>query len=418
MSNEPSISNQVSRKWNVEFLKEMSLLTDPYAEEIVRDIVEKENYMAIRGLFLSLQENDSTANSPFVNDSLNEYFNKEMALPEWADHKKIELAQHAFAKYGPEISLLLNYKALPLCYACKNGAKVLYTSGRMVEQGGNTDKLFRRLMETAQMVMNVMSPGGLDPKGDGVITVKKVRLYHAAIRYFLLHKEMFPTQEAWDVDKYGYPINQEEMAGTLMAFSALVIKGLDQIGLHLSKEEKDAYIHCWNIVGHFIGLDPRLYPQNYEEGWELGVEIIRRNYDNSMEGKVLTQSLIDCSKNFIPGKFFDGLPEYFISYFIHDVEQEINVDISKELGIDDKNSLKDKIIARIILHIIDFIGEKEEHNKLVAKIFEKFNIKMLEAMINHYLKTSDKEFFVPQALKTQWNLNPLTKKNAGNYLDK
>src|SRR5436190_19317604 len=103
--------------------------------------------------------------------------------------------------------------------------------------GDDTTKMMRRLLETSQMVINVMSEGGLDLNGAGIITVKKVRLYHAAIRYFLLNSGR--DSAAWDSEVYGKPINQEEMAGTLMAFSALVINGLTQVGVELTKEQKE-----------------------------------------------------------------------------------------------------------------------------------------------------------------------------------
>lgn len=51
-----------------------------------------------------------------------------------------------FADHAPAISMLLNFKALPLCYSCINGAKVLYSTGRMSKHNGNTNELARRLM--------------------------------------------------------------------------------------------------------------------------------------------------------------------------------------------------------------------------------------------------------------------------------
>ena len=67
-------------------------------------------------------------------------------------------------------------KSLPEAYVCANGAKVLYTTGRMTEQSGNLNVFTRRLMETAQFVINVCSPGGLSDTGSGIITAQKVRL--------------------------------------------------------------------------------------------------------------------------------------------------------------------------------------------------------------------------------------------------
>ncbi|MBK8044673.1 MAG: DUF2236 domain-containing protein [Haliscomenobacter sp.] len=81
-------------------------------------------------------------------------------------------------------------------------------------------------METAQFVIDVLSPGGLSPAGKGVRSAQKVRLIHASIRHFL-------KQRGWDTEDLGEPLNQEDKAGTLMAFSALLLDGFKmmQIGL-------------------------------------------------------------------------------------------------------------------------------------------------------------------------------------------
>lgn len=392
-----------NEKWNDSFLKSMSLQSDPHAEEIIKAIVADNDFTTLRKLFTDLDYNNEKV---FVNDLPKEvvtYFNNETNLPAWADPNKIKLAQNVFKLYGPEISLLLNFKALPLCYACRNGAKVLSMTGRLNQQGQNTQKLMRRLLETAQMVMNVMSPDGLSPSGRGIITVKKVRLYHAAIRYFLMHEKYNPL--GWDIDYYGYPINQEEMAGTLMAFSALIINGLEQLDVELTQEEKDAYIHCWNIVGHFIGLSPELYPANYQEGWNLGIAIINRNKEESEDGKFLTKSLIDFSDDFFNDALFKQIPEYLIGYFVKDVSDKIDTDIVKLLGVDDTLSWLTRLEGRMLIELLEFGHEVEEHSELVRKLVGRFGLKYLEGMIKSYLKTNDVDFYIPDSLRASWRMN-------------
>ena len=53
-------------------------------------------------------------------------------------------SQKVFAKHGPQISLSLLCKSLPEAYACANGAKVLYATGRMTERNGSLDVFTRR----------------------------------------------------------------------------------------------------------------------------------------------------------------------------------------------------------------------------------------------------------------------------------
>ena len=392
-------SSSLKEKWNNSFLQEMSLKTDPYAESLIKEIIKGKGFHELRQLFKSLNDNDDKANTNSeLPQVIKDYFNENTALPKWADQNKIAIAEQLFLKHGPEISLLLNFKALPLCYTSKGGAKILALSGRMTEQGNNTEKLSRRLMETAQMVINVMSPDGFDPEGKGIITIKKVRLYHAAIRTYITNPQANP--EGWDMEEFGAPINQEEMAGTQMAFSALTIKGLEQLGIELSIEEKDAYIHCWNIVGHFLGIDPQLYPKNYEEGWELGLAILKRNCESSPDGKLLTESLIEFSKNFIPGKIFDGLPLHFIDFFIEDVGKALDQNLNTVLGISDKKNWG----LKLMIYLIDLFNSITGLNKWLDAMFPRLNLRILQGMIDYSLKTNNTAFYIPPSLKANWNL--------------
>lgn len=389
-------------KWDNEFLVSMSLKTDPLGEAVIAQVIADNDFTALRNLFTQLDYNGELSVDNNLPTAVIDYFNAELTLPHWADPKKITIAQSVFATYCPEISLLLNFKALPLCYACKNGAKVLAATSRLSESGQDTSKLMRRLLETAQMVINVMSPGGLSPQGKGIVTVKKVRLYHAAIRYFLLNKKYNPG--GWDVEMYGQPINQEEMAGTLMSFSALTLNGLDQLGVELTDDEKDAYMHCWSIVGHFIGLSPDLYPADYKDGWELGVAIIKRNQHESADGIFLTQSLLNFSKQFFISSFFRQMPEYLINYFVKDVSDKIGVDILKVLGVNKKVPLRIKIFGWLFLKLMKIGHEFEERSALIRKLMHRYSLKYMQALIHNYLKNYNVEFHIPDSLNTSWKI--------------
>ena len=390
-------------KYTPDFLKQMSLQTDPECEAIIGNIAAQKDFTALRDLFKQLDSNNDIASGSALPESVIKYFNSNNQLPVWADQKKIKIAQQVFAQYGPEIALILNYKALPLCYSCRNGAKVLATTGRLSSQGNDTSKLMRRLLETSQMVINVLAEGGLAPNGEGIITVKKVRLYHAAIRFFLLHPHK--NVEPWNKAYYGMPINQEEMAGTLMAFSALVINGLTQIGVDLTTAQKDAYMHTWNIVGHFIGLDPKLYPASFAEGWELGIAIIKRNNEESADGKFLVDSLIKNSQvYFFKGPVLNPIPEYLIGFFIEDVSKAINVDMAKIIGLDTHLNFFEKLERKLFLGAMELVGDIEDHMTIVKQILAKSSSKHLQELVDQYLNVNKVAFYIPDSLKAGWNM--------------
>lgn len=396
------MGNVTSSKWNNEFLKSMSMKTDPIGESVIRELIANNDFVALRNLFTQLDYNNETSSDSALPKAVIDYFNAELTLPLWANYEKIRIAQNVFATYCAEISLLLNFKSLPLCYSCKNGAKVLAATGRLTQSGKDTSKLVRRLLETAQMVINVMSPGGLSPQGKGIITVKKVRLYHATIRYFVLSEKYNPA--GWDVEEYGHPINQEEMAGTLMSFSALILDGLEQLGVKLSDIEKDSYMHCWNIVGHFIGLDPQLYPANYQEGWDLGIAIIQRNQNESEDGKFLTDSLLDFSSEFFRSTIFQKMPVYLMNYFVKDVSARIHIDILKLLGVNKNVPLRVKIMGWIFIRFMKIGHAFEKHSVIAKRLAHRYLLKYMQGLIDTYLKNNNVEFYIPDTLKANLKL--------------
>ena len=88
----------------------------------------------------------------------------------------------------------------------------------------------RRIVETSQMIIDVMQEGGLEPGGYGVRTAQKVRLMHAGVRHLLLQRDWNP---AW-----GVPINQEDLAGTLASFSAMVLDGLMKLQTKIQNQKQ------------------------------------------------------------------------------------------------------------------------------------------------------------------------------------
>src|SRR5262249_1816707 len=128
----------------------------------------------------------------------------------------------------------------------------------------------RRLFRTMQMVVDVMEPGGLGPQGYGIRTVQKVRLIHAAIRYHLLHAK-------WD-GSLGIPINQEDLAGTLLTFSFFPMEGLRKLGANISADAAQAYFETWCAVGRLLGVTPEMIPNDLEAAAELRDLICRRQF--------------------------------------------------------------------------------------------------------------------------------------------
>ena len=182
-----------------------------------------------------------------------------MAEPVEGIEVKIGKGQALFQELGPEVLLILGCYSLPAAYAATKGARVLAQTGFLTE---DTD---RRLGETSQMVVDVMTAGGLEPGGTGIWAARKVRLMHAAIRHLILGR----IDVSWDTEHDGVPVNQEDMAATLMTFSYLVVTGLRRLGFWVSREEAEEYLAAWKVVGGLMGVLPELIPADFDEAARL-----------------------------------------------------------------------------------------------------------------------------------------------------
>jgi hypothetical protein len=197
--------------------------------------------------------------------------------------------QALFRLFGPECLLILGCYSLPAAYAAARGVQVIHRARRLEDDG------IRRLTETAQMVINLMLPGGLEPGGIGARSARKVRLMHALVRQHV--RSM--SEPAWS-PALGEPINQEDLAGTLLTFSLLVIDGLKKIGAVVSPSAERGYYALWSHVGAILGIEPRLRPTNGEEAVALAGLIGARQFAPSPEGQHLARELIKVNDALFP----------------------------------------------------------------------------------------------------------------------
>ncbi|WP_109831456.1 oxygenase MpaB family protein [Reichenbachiella versicolor] len=390
----------------VEKLDQFRHETDPLADQTVKTIIESGFEKQINQVFMTLVSNETYDENTFskfdsgLAETLNDYFQQSSKLPTWLDPNKVEKGERVFSLYGPQIFMILNVSSLPMCYTCAKGAQVLYETGRLMAHGGNTDPLARRLMETAQMIINVMAKGGVSAGGAGVVTTQKIRLIHASIRYFLKSGQ-FGTP--WDVQKYGEPINQEDLAGTLMSFGPVILSGLKKLNIDLSDEEVDAYMHCWKVIGYCMGIQEELLPETFEDGFELATKILVHQAEESEAGKELTKSCILFMKNIVPGNSFDDVPAFMIDYFFEDLSKASDKDLSSIVAVGSKIDLKDKIVLSVAKFVTGLIGSLD-HSEFVRKLTSLFNRALLQGIIYHFNDGKQVQFNIPPSLQKDWKI--------------
>ena len=234
--------------------------------------------------------------------------------PDWANPDLVRDGQRVFGEFGPQLGMGLFMASLPADYAFAKGVQALGRTARLTRDPK------RRYVETGQMIIDVMTPGALDPGRNGYRVVRHVRLMHAAVRHVLLHlaeieRDAVAPIEPWD-DALGLPINQLQLLGTLFSFSVEGIKALKRSGVRLSTYQMEAYIHVWNLVGHQIGIQSDLLPLSWADSQELWDHRRRTEYGPTPEGRELTKAAIACMQELFGFTQLPGLPATGIRHYL------------------------------------------------------------------------------------------------------
>lgn len=292
---------------NIEFLDKQRYIGDPEADQLIARLFknkkDKEVYQVIstpaEGLF-------SLAG---VDQELIEFIHSKKPEPDWFDPRKIRTGQQLYRKYASEIMMLLGAMSLPYCYAASPGNKAIHLTEKMRNKPG------KRLLETAQYVIKLMEPGSFDQGGIGHPFINKTRLVHAMVRYMLVNKT------DW-LNEWGTPINQEDMAGTNLAFSFTIINGLEKQQFPIKPEQAEAFLHVWRYIGYQMDIHEELLVDDMQEAAELESVIRQRHFKSSSEGQQLMQDLLKHYREEFPwlaGQLVENQIRYFLGDDISDM---------------------------------------------------------------------------------------------------
>jgi len=375
-------SPSTSDRWPDEFLDRMRETTDPPADETVEALFRAGEVGAVNALMRHLVLNDQLAPEELP-PAVRKFLAETGSLPGWADPSKIREAEIFFGRHGPQIAMILAHASLPVCYSAAKGVRVLHLTARL-----QTDPR-RRIAETAQFIINLLEPGGLGARGQAVRDAQKVRLMHAAVRRLIL------ASGEWDAD-WGRPVNQEDMAGTLMTFSWTTIESLGKLGIRVEPREAEAYVHTWNVAGHLMGIREELLPRGVAEAGEILSNIMRRQAAPSEEGREMTSALIEMVEQQTPGTLFDGLPATMIRHLAGERTADM-------LGVPRADWTK-KLMLRS-LRVVFGVGEEvKDRGLILGRVSERYGAQFLEGLAWLARGGNRDPFRIPGELREQWQL--------------
>jgi hypothetical protein len=201
--------------------------------------------------------------------------------PFWFDQGRAEVGGSAFLGTGWFGSSVLGLLSLVGGYCSPAGNKPLAFSGRLVES------VPRRLAETGHFVRAVSMPGGMSRFGEGFKTAVKVRMMHASVRFLL------ENDPRWRREEWGRPINQADMAGTVLLFSHQVLDGLRKMGVCLSVAESEGLLHLWRYTGYLMGVEQDLLVASEAEGDALWAMIRGTQGPPDADSRALAKALLE-----------------------------------------------------------------------------------------------------------------------------
>ncbi|MFI2837868.1 MULTISPECIES: oxygenase MpaB family protein [Mycolicibacterium] len=185
---------------------------------------------------------------------LREFFELVETVPDWVDWDLVRRGERAMRRSGADGMYIARDVSLLGGYQFSGFNKTLVRTGAL-EKGSN-----KRFAETMQWAMDVISENGMDLGGVGYRSTLRVRLIHAMVRR---HVAALPD---WRGADWGLPINQTDMAATLVGALIAPSAGGIGMGLLLSPADYAGIAHLTRYVGWLIGVDDEWLPRDYRDG--------------------------------------------------------------------------------------------------------------------------------------------------------
>lgn len=221
-------------------------------------------------------------------------------VPAWVNWDAIEQGRRVSLAFANVRALALLVSSLVEGYSLSKAAHVLVATGRLRQD------VVKRLNETGQMTHNMHQKDGIKPGGLGHRTIMEVRLLHAMVRKFL-------RQRDWDVGRYDEPINQEDMAFTIIEFDHLAYRGMEKMGAQLSREDREALHHLWRYAAYLNGVDDFFQTGSPEEAAYQYQVIKQRQRNPNEESKQLARAVL--------GAVGGQPPFYFPAEFLYELSR-------------------------------------------------------------------------------------------------
>lgn len=386
-------ADNVSR-WTDAQLDRMREHGDPSADNVMKAVFKAGNVSVVNDVLRTLVDNDQLVPASLPRP-LQDYLSEDMTLPDWADPAKIRRGQQLYETWGLQIAVCLFCASLPSAYAAAKGVKVLCVTAQLDTNAR------RRVMETGQFLMNVLAVGSFEPRGKGFRTIQHVRLMHAAVRQ-LIHTRDLHNPGFWH-PAWGVPINQEDLAGTMLSFSYVPVGPLRRLGVRVSTKDAEAYLHLWNVIGHLLGLEDAMLVRGIDDATALVAAIRRRHFMASPEGQQMTAALMDLLDEMTPFHKFDETVPPLIRHLVGDEIADMLKVPASDLT-DDLGQLQ-RVSQWIFVHIFGQTERDSPRYQRMSELVRPFGRDVFHGLFRLQRGGQRAAFDIPDHLARSWELS-------------
>ncbi|KAK5821064.1 hypothetical protein F5H01DRAFT_412209 [Linnemannia elongata] len=290
-------------------LEPLRKIGDPLADNALEVLKVKQGEDAFRALiaYVSQPEEKQESSAPRL------LMQQLMTVPEWVNWEQVKRGQEVYWRYCLFISHALLHFSLAGGFSVPKITKVLNSTGYL-----SGKKTKERVLETSQFVLDVVHSIDYLQPGTGVAweSIVQVRFLHASVRA-RLSKISRAHSKYYNVEEHGVPINQEDLLATMFSFSNTMWRVMDfKLGVHMTTQEREDYLHLWRYIGHMMGVDDVLGAARTPERADACLEsIVLHLTDPDDESGRMCATLLQnmAPKPTIPVKIIKaiGLPDPF-----------------------------------------------------------------------------------------------------------
>lgn len=213
-------------------------------------------------------------------------------VPAWVDWEKVDRGALVMRRMGANARDVLEQLSLVGGYRFGGPGDLLVATG-----GLTGVRALRRLAETQHWFVGLAVPGALRPGQPGWAMTVHVRLMHALVNA--------AQEPKWDSARWGLPINQADMLGTLGLFGPTLVVACRGLGMPISKSDAHDLLHMWKYIGWLIGVDPSFLTDDERETNRISYHLLLAAADVTEAGPLLAAGIFDA----VGRRRFDGWPK-------------------------------------------------------------------------------------------------------------